>query len=107
MGQTYLTVQITDADGDLTATAYAAGTLTAEQFQGGRNGQSFTVGRNGIVTFSVYSSGTYTFYAVDSAGNETVQTISVTVSTQESPMQGGRMGNMPVSTPSHMWWQYP
>lgn len=76
-GQAYLVVQITDADSDLSVTAYAAGALSAAQFSGGSAGQSFTLGGDGTATFSVTSSGIYTFYAADSAGNETVKTISV------------------------------
>jgi hypothetical protein len=78
MSRTYLTVTITDPDGDLATAAYASGSLTAEQFQGGSRGRTFTVGRNGTTYFSVTGSGTYTFYAADSAGNETVQTVTVT-----------------------------
>jgi subtilisin family serine protease len=78
--RTYLTVTVTDADNDLAYTAYAVGALTAEQFQSGSAGRSFTVGKNGTATFSV-TSGTYTFYALDNAGNETVKSVTVTAAT--------------------------
>lgn len=100
-GRTYLTVQVTDADNDLAVTAYAAGVLSAEQFQGGRNGQTFAVGSDGTVTFSVSSSATYTFYASDTEGNETVQTVSVTCATQDRSLHGG--GTVPVSIPTSAW----
>lgn len=74
-GQNYLVVQITDADGDLSVTAYASGTLSASQFEGGSEGQSFTLNQYGTAVFSIGGSGAYTFYAKDSAGNETVQTV--------------------------------
>lgn len=105
MGRTYLVIQVTDVDNDLTTTAYASGSLTAEEFQGGRNGQLFTVSRDGTVTFSVTSSGTYTFYAADSEGNETVQTVSVTCNTQNRSTQGG--GGMPTGAPLSADRKYP
>lgn len=37
-------------------------------------------------------SGTYTFYAVDSVGNETVETVSVTVETRPPTQPGGESG---------------
>jgi subtilisin family serine protease len=74
---TYLTVAVTDEDGDLKLAAYAAGVRTAEQFQGGRAGQSFSLGADGTAEFFAVG-GVYTFYAVDSAGNETVYTVTVT-----------------------------
>lgn len=97
MGKTYLVVKVTDADGDLMTTAYAAGKLTAKQFQGGKNGKIFTVGADGTAAFLVSTSGTYTFYAADKAGNETVKTVSVTCSTQGSSTQNGkvRRGSVP------------
>ncbi len=77
-GRTILTVQVTDADGDLTTTAYASGTLDASQFQGGNAGRTFSVDRSGQAVFVVSASGEYTFYACDSFRNETVITVSVT-----------------------------
>jgi subtilisin family serine protease len=77
-GKTFLTVTVTDADGDLKQTAYASGQVTAEHFQGGLAGQRFSPGRDGTTTFTVSRSGVYTFYAVDSAGNETVSSVHVT-----------------------------
>jgi hypothetical protein len=82
MNKTYLKVSITDADGDLAATAYAVGSLTAAQFQGGSGGNAFSVGRDGSAYFSVTGSGTFTFYASDSAGHETVQSVTVTSKTR-------------------------
>lgn len=88
----YLTVRITDPDNDLRAVAYASGVLTAGQFNSGRLGQQFSLSGNGTARFSVGRSGIYTFYAVDSMGNETAETISVTVEAQESaqPRNGSR-----------------
>ena len=84
-GRQYLLLTVTDPDGDLTVTAYASGALTAEPFQGGSTGQTFSLRADSTALFSVSGSGTFTFYAVDRAGNETVQTLTITVSTPQPP----------------------
>lgn len=76
-GRQYLIVQVTDADGDLKTTAYASGTLSAGQFEGGAAGERFTGNGSGVTVFAVSSSGIYTFYALDRAGHETVKTITI------------------------------
>ena len=75
-GETYLVVQVTDDDGDLDATAYASGLVSAEQFRSGA-GTRFSLDSEGTAAFRVARSGLYTFYAADQAGNETVQTVYV------------------------------
>ena len=77
LGRRYLTVQILDADGDLLKAAYASGTHTAADFQGGAAGNPMTLDALGTATFLVRTGGTYTFYAVDQAGNETVRTVDL------------------------------
>jgi subtilisin family serine protease len=74
----YLQVQVLDENNDLAVTAYAPGTLPAEYFQGGSAGHVFTVDSNGLALFFVTTGGTYTFYACDKAGNETVRVIQIT-----------------------------
>ena len=73
----YLLVQITDPDGDLADILYCAGRLSADQFQDGTVGQTFTLAGDGTILFQVDEEGTYTFYARDKAGNETVEVITV------------------------------
>ena len=73
----YLLVQITDADGDLRQSLYSPGSLSVSQFQGGRVGQTFSLAGDGTILFQVDEEGTYTFYARDEAGNETVEVITV------------------------------
>ncbi|MCD7934809.1 MAG: S8 family serine peptidase [Oscillospiraceae bacterium] len=80
--QTYLMVSVADADGDLTAAAYASGTLTAADFQGGSAGTAFSLQSGGSALFSVSGAGSLTFYACDSAGNETVKTVTLSAGTQ-------------------------
>lgn len=90
-GKTYLTVQVTDVDGDLYAAFYSAGTLTAAQFNSGHVGRSLALDSGGTVKFSVVNSGTYTFYAIDSMGNESVETVTVAENTRApvQPESGG------------------
>ena len=77
LGRRYLTVQVLDADGDLLKAAYASGTRTAADFQGGDAGNPISLDSWGTATFLVRTGGTYTFYAVDQAGNETVRAVEL------------------------------
>ena len=77
LGRRYLTVQVLDADGDLLRAAYASRTRTAADFQGGDAGNPISLDSWGTATFRVRTGGTYTFYAVDQAGNETVRTVEL------------------------------
>ena len=77
LGRRYLTVQVLDADGDLLRAAYASGTRPAADFQGGNAGNPISLSTWGTATFLVRTGGTYTFYAVDQAGNETVRTVEL------------------------------
>lgn len=80
----YLKVQVTDEDDDLAVTAYAAGNLSAEYFRGGTAGKRFTVDSSGTALFAVTGSGTYTFYARDEAGNETVKVVKITLKARQN-----------------------
>lgn len=110
MGSTYLIVTVTDANGDLARTAYASGTLTAKDFKDGTLGTAFELDRDGSATFLVRNSGSYTFYAQDSEGNETLQVISVTTNTRQSPIvplpgsNRSRNGGFRDDAPSFGWW---
>lgn len=78
MGETVMiAIRVTDADGDLCITVYNKGALTAEQFQGGANGIPFVVDGGGSNIFFAKESDTYSFYARDLAGHETVVTITL------------------------------
>ena len=76
-GQQYLTVQVQDPDGDFRSAAYAAGTYTAADFQGGAAGTPLPLNAWGSATLLVRNGGPYTFYAVDRAGNESVRTVDL------------------------------
>ena len=72
-GVACLQVRVTDADGDLSALSYAPGTLFTSQFAGGSLGTPFSLRSDGTALFVILGSGTtYTFYARDAAGNESV-----------------------------------
>lgn len=107
---TYLIVTIKDTDDDLTHVLYSTGELTAEQFQNGTVGIAFTLDYDDSSTFLVRNSGSYTFYARDNAGNEVVQTINITVDTQQPPMISlpdsgrNRNGGYPGNIPFFDWW---
>ena len=73
-GNLYVTLQVTDIDGDLAATAYAYGEHTASAFAGGT---AFSVNTDGTATFYVQQPGIYTFYAKDLAGNEVTKTVTL------------------------------
>lgn len=75
-GTRYLLVRVTDPDGDLLKTVYAVGIVSAAQFQGGNIGRVFSVNGLGNAIF-LADRGTYTFYAADQAGHETVKTITL------------------------------
>ncbi len=76
-GTVSLAVAFTDADNDLEVLSYASGHLSAADFAQGAGESNFEVSSNGVMTFTVFGSGVYTFYARDKAGNETVRSISV------------------------------
>ena len=76
-GTVMIAIRVTDADGDLCATVYNKGALTAEQFQGGTNGVPFVVDSQGSNVFFAHEYDTYSFYARDLAGHETVVTVTL------------------------------
>ncbi|MPM47209.1 hypothetical protein SDC9_93917 [bioreactor metagenome] len=80
-GQCYLTVIVTDEEGDFCTLCYAQGEQTADYFNYGSGGTQVEVGRGNSATFRITGSGTCTFYALDTAGNETVKVVTVTTGT--------------------------
>lgn len=75
--QGYLTVNVTDGDGDLKVVRYAEGQRSAAWFSGGSGGSAFSLDGRGNGNFRYDSGGTYTFYAVDKQGNETTATVTL------------------------------
>lgn len=73
----YLIVTVTDPDHDVSAVRYAAGMKEASDFAGGRFGTAVTPDADGQAVFRITRRGTYTFYAVDSMGNESVLTVYI------------------------------
>ena len=76
-GAAYLLIQIRDADGDLLAAAYTTGAVEADWFQGGAAGQALELDSRGMALLRVTQTGSYTFYAVDQAGNACTETITL------------------------------
>lgn len=77
--KTYLVVTVTDNGDNLKAARYLVGTYQAEDFASGTYGRKVSLNTEGSVTYRIVQGGTFTFYAVDDAGNETIKTITITV----------------------------
>lgn len=76
---TFMVIRVVDVDGDLEKLAYAKGNLTAAEFAGGAVGMDFTLNAQDTATFQIDEPGTYTFYARDSKGNETVKVVKISM----------------------------
>lgn len=74
----YLIVTVTDKEDDIVSVRYESGKQSADYFKGGTKGNEITLDENYSTTFLIKKGGTYTFYAVDKAGNETVKVITIT-----------------------------
>ena len=85
--KSYLTVQFYDEDGDIAAARYGKGELSAADFEKGESGYAVELTSAGVATYEA-TAGSYTFYAIDSLGNETVKVVKVTES--EKRQAGGR-----------------
>lgn len=94
-GGNYLTLTVTDADGDLCLLCYAQGELTAEDFLFGAAGTQVSLSGSETVTFRIVRGGTYTFYALDQAGNETVEVVDVTAADASGTGPGDGAPHMP------------
>ena len=96
--KSYLTVQFYDEDGDIVAARYGEGELVADDFDNGESGNTVELTNEGIATYEA-TAGTYTFYALDSTGNETVKVIKIT-EIQNGQGNGVRQPQIPVGMPS-------
>ena len=74
-GEQYLAVSVNDAEGDVTLVKYAEGEKDKAYFKD--SGTILTISDDGMVTITP-KAGTFTFYALDSAGNETAIAVTVT-----------------------------
>jgi len=75
-GGSYFILQVYDRESDVVSVSYAYGEQTTDYFGSGNEEINISLDRRGTAAFHV-SSGVYTFYAVDSKGNETVYTVSL------------------------------
>lgn len=107
--QSYLAVQFYDEDNDIVLAAYEDGELDTDDFDGGENGNIIELNNTGVVTYEA-TAGTYTFYALDSKGNETVKVVEITKKQNDrnyggdwqSQMPGGMLSQSPVQMPIQM-----
>ncbi len=106
----YLVVQFYDEENDLLLAAYADGELDTKDFDSGKKGNAIDLTNNGTVIYEA-SAGTYTFYAIDAKGNETVKTVKITDSQNDrknigdgwqSQMPDGMPYQIPIPFPSGM-----
>jgi hypothetical protein len=72
----YVSVKVSDTDNDIYGLYYGDGEMTASDFGYGLNGKEFQI-RNSSANFVSSDYGTYTFYALDSQGHETVLVINL------------------------------
>lgn len=112
--KSYLAVQFYDEDNDLAIAAYAEGQLGTDDFDNGNGGNVIKLNQSGVAAFEA-TIGTYTFYAIDSKGNETVKVVEITrqqnnrssMNNRQPQMPGRFLGQMPGHTPSQMPGQSP
>lgn len=104
--KSYLAVQFYDEDNDLTIAAYAEGQFSTDDFDNGNSGNVIKLNQSGVAAFEA-AIGIYTFYAIDSKGNETVKVVEITqqqnnrgsMNNKQPQMPGQFVGQMPIQTP--------
>lgn len=96
--KSYLSVQFYDEDNDIVVAAYADGALNAGDFDVGKNGNVINLNQRGVVTYEA-TAGTYTFYALDSKGNETVKVVEIKERQNNRNNNGGWQSRFPVQNP--------
>ena len=91
----YLSVTVTDEDGDFCLLCYEKGEQTEDYFNYGSAGTRVTVDGENTATFRIVNGGTYTFYALDTSGNETAEVLTVTAqnSSGSAPSYGSSPWN--------------
>lgn len=112
--KSYLAVQFYDKDNDLAIASYAKGQLSTDDFDNGNGGNVIELNQSGVAAFEA-AIGTYTFYAIDSKGNETVKVVEITqqqnnrgaMNNRQPQMPGQITGQMPGQMPSQMPGQSP
>ncbi len=73
-----LVVTVTRPEGQIDKVAYAAGTKTIDSFEKGTKGTQIQL-VNDTASVKITKNGTYTVYALDTDGKETIQTIKIKV----------------------------
>jgi len=75
---------VSDPDNNLSKVCYAKGEQTASYFASGSNGTRLFVSGNTATISKIDTTTTFTIYAIDTFGNETVLVVPVTISAPTS-----------------------
>ena len=95
--KSYLAILFYDEDNDIVVAKYADGELATEDFKDIENTIAIELTNTGIVTFEAVV-GTYTFYVLDSKGNETLKVVEI-VKSCNGHSDGGWQSRMPITVP--------
>lgn len=79
-----LVLMVSDSDNNLSKVCYAKGEQTASYFASGSNGTRLIVSGNTATISEIDTTTTFTIYAIDTFGNETVLVVPVTISAPTS-----------------------
>lgn len=79
-----LVLMVSDSDNNLSKVCYAKGEQTASYFASGSNGTRLIVSGNTATISKIDTTTTFTIYAIDTFGNETVLVVPVTISAPTS-----------------------
>lgn len=79
-----LVLMVSDPDNNLSKVSYAKGEQTASYFASGSNGTRLIVSGNTATISKIDTTTTFTIYAIDTFGNETVLVVPVTISAPTS-----------------------
>ncbi|MBS5934943.1 MAG: S8 family serine peptidase [Clostridiales bacterium] len=79
-----LVLMVSDPDNNLSKVSYAKGEQTASYFASGSNGTRLIVSGNTATISEIDTTTTFTIYAIDTFGNETMLVVPVTISAPTS-----------------------
>lgn len=79
-----LVITVNDLDNNLSKVCYAKGEQTASYFASGKKGTVLMLSGNTAKISKIDTTATYTIYAIDKYGNESVLVVSVTIDSPES-----------------------
>jgi subtilisin family serine protease len=91
---TILYLNVNDDDYKVDSVRYSSGMHNASDFANGTRGNKVNLDSNGDASFNILQGGTYTFYAIDSGGYETVSVINLSLNNNNGDdfFDGGSFG---------------